>query len=99
MILATMTTKGQLTVPKEVRDELGLTAGTAVSFARNADGTYTLARGGGSVMALAGCLTPGGAATSRAATSHATTSLAAMERAISDGAIAGAMLGGDSSPS
>ena len=32
MILATMTTKGQLTVPKEVRDELGLTAGTAVSF-------------------------------------------------------------------
>ncbi|MCO5309200.1 MAG: AbrB/MazE/SpoVT family DNA-binding domain-containing protein [Austwickia sp.] len=94
MILATMTTKGQLTVPKEVRDELGLTAGMAVSFARNADGTYTLARGGGSVMALAGCLSPGGAATS-----HATTSLAAMERAISDGAIAGAMLGGDSSPS
>lgn len=42
MALATMTSKGQITVPKEVRDELGLEAGSKVSFIRTGPGEYHL---------------------------------------------------------
>lgn len=34
MATATMTTKGQITIPKEIRDELGLAAGAKVLFVR-----------------------------------------------------------------
>lgn len=34
MATATMTTKGQVTIPKEIRDELGLAAGSKVLFVR-----------------------------------------------------------------
>jgi antitoxin PrlF len=38
----TMTTKGQVTVPKVVRDYLGLKAGSAVTFERLASGEVVL---------------------------------------------------------
>jgi antitoxin PrlF len=34
----TLTVKGQVTIPKHIRDALGLTPGSAVDFAVNADG-------------------------------------------------------------
>ena len=37
-----LTSKGQVTVPKSVRDYLGLKAGSAVSFERRADGEIVL---------------------------------------------------------
>ncbi|MBO9524255.1 MAG: AbrB/MazE/SpoVT family DNA-binding domain-containing protein [Nocardioidaceae bacterium] len=39
---ATMTSKGQITVPKEVRDELGIVPGTKVDFVRVSDREYRL---------------------------------------------------------
>ena len=42
MSIGTMTSKGQVTVPKDVRDALGLTPGTKVSFRRNAAGEYVM---------------------------------------------------------
>lgn len=35
----TVTSKGQVTIPKRIRDELGLSAGTEVEFVLEADGT------------------------------------------------------------
>lgn len=37
-----MTSKGQITMPKEVRDELGLIAGSKVMFVRMPGGRYSL---------------------------------------------------------
>ncbi|GAA3554075.1 AbrB/MazE/SpoVT family DNA-binding domain-containing protein [Microlunatus spumicola] len=54
MPTATMTTKGQLTVPAEVRERLGLRAGSRVSFVPTEDGTYELRVERGSVRDLAG---------------------------------------------
>ena len=34
----TLTVKGQVTIPKQIRDALGLTPGSAVDFAVNRDG-------------------------------------------------------------
>ena len=56
MSVGTMTSKGQITVPKDVREALGLAAGTRVSFKRNAAGEIVLTRDGGSVMDRAGSL-------------------------------------------
>lgn len=39
---ATVTTKGQVTIPKPVRDLLGLIPGSKVDFRRNADGEVVL---------------------------------------------------------
>jgi antitoxin PrlF len=36
---ATITSKGQVTIPKRIRDELGLTAGTEIEFSIQEDGT------------------------------------------------------------
>jgi AbrB family looped-hinge helix DNA binding protein len=44
MPIATMTSKGQITIPKEIRDELGLVPGTKVSFTINDHGDYVLSR-------------------------------------------------------
>jgi AbrB family looped-hinge helix DNA binding protein len=40
----TVTTKGQVTIPKPVRDLLGLVPGSKVDFRRAADGSVMLAR-------------------------------------------------------
>lgn len=38
----TLTVKGQVTIPKTIRDALGLTPGTAVDFAVNREGQVVL---------------------------------------------------------
>lgn len=44
MAWATMTSKGQLTIPKELRDLLGLKAGDRVEFVPRDDGAVTMRR-------------------------------------------------------
>lgn len=46
----TVTVKGQITIPKRIRDALGLTPGTSIDFAVNEDGQVVLhkAEGGSS---------------------------------------------------
>lgn len=44
MAVATMTSKGQLTIPKELRDLLGLKAGDRVEFVPGDDGAVTMRR-------------------------------------------------------
>ena len=44
MVLATMTSKGQLTVPKELRELLGLKAGDRVEFVPDGDGRVVMRR-------------------------------------------------------
>lgn len=41
---ATVTSKGQVTIPKPVRDLLGIVPGTSVDFRRNANGDVVLVR-------------------------------------------------------
>lgn len=41
---ATVTAKGQVTIPKQVRDFLGIVPGTKVEFRRASDGTIVLTR-------------------------------------------------------
>lgn len=41
---ATVTAKGQVTIPKPVRDLLGITPGSKVEFRRAADGSVVLVR-------------------------------------------------------
>ena len=38
-----VTTKGQVTIPKDIRDELGITPGSEVQFVRNKDGVKLVA--------------------------------------------------------
>lgn len=40
-----LTSKAQVTIPKDVRDELGVKPGDLVRFDRDADGRITLAKG------------------------------------------------------
>lgn len=53
---ATMTSKGQLTVPVEVRRRLGLKAGSRVSFEPTGAGTYEFVARTGSIKDLKGIL-------------------------------------------
>lgn len=53
MAVATMTSKGQCTIPKEVREELGLESGTKLYFVKTAHG-YMLRSAKNSILALAG---------------------------------------------
>lgn len=39
---ATVTSKGQITIPKEIRDRFGLDAGTTVEFVVESDGTLSV---------------------------------------------------------
>ncbi len=43
MTTATLTSKGQITIPKAVRDELGLTAGAQIDFIKTRDGFKVVA--------------------------------------------------------
>lgn len=56
MTTAKITSKGQVTVPKQVRDELGLTPGSQVTFTRTDDGDYVLSRRPRSIHDLRGRL-------------------------------------------
>ncbi|ALJ22206.1 AbrB/MazE/SpoVT family DNA-binding domain-containing protein [Microbacterium sp. No. 7] len=53
---ATMTSKGQITVPKEIRDELRLTAGSKIMFVRMPGGHFRLVPRTGKVSDLIGML-------------------------------------------
>lgn len=56
MATATLTSKGQLTVPKKVREQLDLREGDRVDFVENKEGGITLQPINGSVMDLYGIL-------------------------------------------
>lgn len=53
---AMVNSKGQVTLPKPIRDRLGLKAGDRIAFAIEEDGTLRVTPITGSVMALAGVL-------------------------------------------
>lgn len=42
MAAATITSKGQITIPKKIRDKLGLQAGDLLSFDIDSDGNITI---------------------------------------------------------
>ena len=58
MATATMTSKGQLTVPREVRASLGLSAGDRLDFIRMEDGNYAIVPASRSIRSLKGILAP-----------------------------------------
>jgi antitoxin PrlF len=53
---STLTSKGQTTIPKEVRDTLGMKSGDRMTFTVMRDGTVLLRVKNKSVMSLAGSL-------------------------------------------
>jgi AbrB family looped-hinge helix DNA binding protein len=53
---STVTSKGQVTIPKEVRDELGLKPGDRVEFIKDASGKTTLQPIRSNFMALKGII-------------------------------------------
>jgi AbrB family looped-hinge helix DNA binding protein len=76
---ATLTSKGQVTIPLEVRERLGLRAGSRVSFVLTADGAFELIPATGTVRDLRGALA--------AAASARPVSVEAMDDAVAAGAL------------
>lgn len=74
---ATLTSKGQITLPREVRQALGLTTGSRVAFVRTGEGAYELVPATSTVRDLRG-LVP--------APPHAVT-LEEMDEAVAQGAV------------
>ncbi len=68
MFEATMTSKGQVTIPAEIRKALNLTAGQRVVFTGFDDGTTLLRAKSRSVLELRGLLRPGGGTKAKVAT-------------------------------
>ena len=58
MPLATVTSKGQITIPAEVRAALGLRTGSRVQFVALENGTYEIVPASVSLASLAGFLAP-----------------------------------------
>ena len=56
MSTATITSKGQLTIPKNVREALGLVAGDRVTFVKLEDGNFAVVPETKSVMSLRGII-------------------------------------------
>ena len=56
MATATMTTKGQITIPAAVRASLGLDTGSRIEFVEIEKGKYAIVPATGSVLALKGIL-------------------------------------------
>jgi len=56
MSTSTLTSKGQITLPKQVRDQLGLASGDRVDFVLGANGVFTLVPVKRSVSALKGII-------------------------------------------
>ena len=54
MSTATVTSKGQLTLPKAIREALGLSAGDKVNFVLMEDGNYAILPASHSVKTLSG---------------------------------------------
>ncbi|HEY1902969.1 MAG TPA: AbrB/MazE/SpoVT family DNA-binding domain-containing protein [Terracidiphilus sp.] len=53
---ATMTSKGQITIPVKIRKALGLKPGVRINFYEVEDGQYVLRPKAGSIMDMRGCL-------------------------------------------
>jgi antitoxin PrlF len=56
MAMATITSKGQITLPREVRASLGVAAGDRLDFVRMDDGNYAIVPAGHSIHSLKGVL-------------------------------------------
>lgn len=56
MATATVTSKGQLTIPVEVRNDLNIRTGTRIEFHKRDDGSYEFIPITGSVMDLMGII-------------------------------------------
>ncbi|MDR3773624.1 MAG: AbrB/MazE/SpoVT family DNA-binding domain-containing protein [Terracidiphilus sp.] len=56
MATAAVTSKGQITIPAEVREDLGLKPGDRVSFLKGENGEYIMRAKTGSLMNLRGCV-------------------------------------------
>jgi len=56
MATAALTSKGQITIPVEVREDLGLKPGDRVSFLKGETGEYIFKAKTGSLMNLKGCV-------------------------------------------
>jgi antitoxin PrlF len=56
MSAATITSKGQITLPKAVREHLGLDTGDRVDFVLAADGRFALVPIKASIKSLKGCI-------------------------------------------
>jgi len=56
MTVATLTSKGQTTIPKEIRESLGMKPGDLMTFTLMPDGTVVIRVKRKSVMDLAGVL-------------------------------------------
>jgi antitoxin PrlF len=54
MATATLTSKGQVTIPSEVRVSLGLSAGDRLDFVRMDDGNYAIVPASQSIRTLKG---------------------------------------------
>jgi len=54
MATAKVTSKGQVTIPVEVRERLGIRAGTRVQFVPRSDGGYDFVAASGSILDLRG---------------------------------------------
>lgn len=58
MSTATVTSKGQITIPADVRNDLGLHAGSRLMFVRMDNGAYEIVPATGSVTSLKGLVLP-----------------------------------------
>lgn len=56
MTIAVLTSKGQITIPKSVRERLKVDAGDRVEFVESAQGVFTLVAATGDVQALKGLI-------------------------------------------
>ena len=56
MSIATMTSKGQVTVPRDVREDMGLEPGSKLMFVKVRDGFYRVIPRTGKISDLAGIL-------------------------------------------
>jgi antitoxin PrlF len=56
MPTATITSKGQITIPIEVRKKLGLKAGVKIDFFEDEEGSYSIRPKTGSIMEMKGIL-------------------------------------------
>lgn len=56
MPTATITSKGQITIPQQVRTDMGLTAGDRVDFIRMEDGHYAVVPASHSIKSLKGII-------------------------------------------
>ncbi|MFT4216487.1 MAG: AbrB/MazE/SpoVT family DNA-binding domain-containing protein [Micropruina sp.] len=84
MSTATLSSKGQVTIPKDVRDDLGLTTGSKVMFVKLSNNQYRIVPRTGHVSDLIGMLHDPGSQP---------LTLAEIDEAIADGGAASGMRG------